>query len=144
MEKIPVRSVYGQTYCHESEDLEKVKKAFELFFPKKDIKQETKIGAYGTKVKILSAEIKGKKARNLIEMLLKSLSTIEKNKILNELKLRLSDEGKFYLRFDKQSAYKNGKIILTNGEDAIQIILSIEAYPANNVNYLKSLRVIFS
>ncbi len=142
--KIPIRSVYGQTYCHESEDIEKVKRAFEVFFPKKEIKQKIQSGAYSTKIKIVYAEVKGKKARDLVKKILDRISKLEKNKILNELRLRLSEEGKFYLRFNKQIAYEKGKITLTDEEDSIQIIFSIESYPSNYATYLKILKELFS
>jgi RNA binding exosome subunit len=142
--KLPVRAIYGETFCHESEDLDKVKKAMEVFFSKKDIKQKTQLGAYGTKVRVLSAEVKGRKARDLAERILESLSDLEKSQILDEKMKRMSEEGKFYLRFDKQVAYEKGKISLCNCEDAIQIILSLEGYPAKMTNFLKSAREIFS
>ncbi|MCD6576104.1 MAG: hypothetical protein J7K73_03015 [Nanoarchaeota archaeon] len=142
--RIPVRSIYGQTYCHESEDLEKVRKALEVFFSEKDIKQKTQPGAYGTKIRILSAEVKGRKARDLTKKILEALSELERKELKDEIRLRLSEEGKFYLRFDKQIAYKEGKIVLCDEEDAIQIILSLEGYPAKMANFLKSAREIFS
>ena len=142
--KLPVRSIYGVTYSHESEDLDKVKKAMELFFSQKDIKQKTQPGAYGTKVRVLSAEVKGRKAQELIHKILEGLTNLERKEIHDEIKLRLSEGGKLYLRFDKQEAYKEGKIVLCKNEDAIQIILSLEGYPAKMDNFLKSVREIFS
>lgn len=138
MSKLPVRAVIGETFCHESEDISKVTKAFELFFPKKEIKQARKDAAFGTEIKILSAKIEGKKARILVQKILDVLSPEEKRKLSNELGLRLSDEGKLYLRFDKQKALEDEQMILTNDEDSIQIVFALESFPATESGFIKA------
>ena len=138
MSKLPVHAVTGETFCHESEDLEKVKKAFGLFFPKKDIKQKTQQLAFSTEIKILTARLEGKKARDLAKMLLENLSAEEKKKLSNELNLRLTEEGKIYLRYDKQKAFSDEKMILTEDEDSIQIVLALEAFPATESGFIKA------
>ncbi len=140
----PIHSIHGETFCHESEDIEKVKKAFELFFSKKDIKQKSRDGAYGTKVKILSADVKGKKAQKTLDFIVSSLSRKDKETLSGEIRKRIDDDGKFYMRFDKQQAFKNEKIVLCNCEDAVQIIISLEGYPAKIGNFVESARKIFS
>lgn len=144
MKKIPIRSVYGETFCHESESIEKVKKAFELFFPKKVIKQETQPGMYGTKIKILKAKLEKRKARELFEKIINSLTDLEKKQILNEINLRLSDEGKLYLRFDKQDAFNEKISLAEESGDTIQIVFSLEAYPATKVNFVKTAKELFT
>jgi len=41
----------------------------------------------------------------------------EKELILEKIQLHLDEEGKLYLRFDKQTAFENSKIVLTKEED---------------------------
>lgn len=130
---------------HESEEYDKVANAFSLFFPKKAMKEETAPGVFGTFIKIVRAEINKKSAQELVQKIVGSLSTEEKKRILNELKLRLSEDGKFYLRFDKQVAYSDEKMVLTSEEeDSIQVVLALEAYPANIAGYAKAAKAIFS
>lgn len=141
--KLPCRKVTGEIFVHESEDYDKVVKAFSLFFPKKAMRTETVPGTFGTSIRIIRAELKKKQAQELADKLRNSLDAADKHKILNELKLRLSEEGMLYLRFDKQEAYGE-KIVLTGEEeDSIQIILHLEAYPANMANFANAARKLF-
>ena len=135
MKNLPIKSVFGEVFCHESEILERVQKIFQLFFLKKEIKLSGQSGAYGTKIRILRANLKKKKAKELTQKILSSLTTADKNKILQELKLRLSEEGKLFLRFDKQIAFHKEKLQLTDEEDSIQIVFQLEAYPAEAVSW---------
>lgn len=138
MAKFPVRKISGQVYCYESEDVEKVSKAFEVFFPKKSIKQEKVEVTPGTRIIILRAEVKDKKARDLAKKLLSELKKSEKEQILEKVQLHLDEVGRFYLRFDKQIAFEKGKIVLTKEEDSsIRLIFSLDAYPANAEEFLK-------
>lgn len=139
MKKLPIHKLKGEVFAYESEDIDKVVKAFELFFPKKTIKQESVDGGFGTRVKILRARASDKKARELAKKILSSIKKNEKEAILEKLKLYVDKDGKFYLRFDKQLAFEKGKIKLTSEEESsIQIVFALEAYPGNIENYMKS------
>lgn len=139
-----VRKIYGEVFSHESEDVEKVKKAFEVFFPKKEIKEKIQKVGFGIKVRILNASLEKRKAKILVKKILDSLSRSEKEKIIKEINLRLNSEGKLYLRFDKQIAYEKKKIKLSDEEDSIQIVFYLEAFPSNYFNYLKTAKELFS
>jgi RNA binding exosome subunit len=52
---------------------------------------------------------------------------------------RTDDDGVFYLRLDKQEAYA-GRLSLTRGEDAVQLRLKMEHYPATREAALESLK----
>jgi RNA binding exosome subunit len=139
MKRLPVRRIDGEVFAYESEDLEKVKKAFEVFFPKKSMSQEKVSGGFGTTITVLRAELSDKKARELAVKALSSLSKEEKELVLSKLKLYVNEEGKFFLRFDKQLAYEKGKIKLTSEEESsIQVTFSLESYPASHEGYMKS------
>jgi RNA binding exosome subunit len=51
---------------------------------------------------------------------------------------RTDDEGVFYVRLDKQEAFA-GRLALTRGEDAIQLRLKLETYPATRERALEAL-----
>ncbi len=139
MKRLPVRKISGEVFAYESEDLEKVKKAFEVFFPKKSMSEEKVNGGFGTTIVVLRGELPETKARELATKILSSLSKEEKDSILNKLKRYVNEEGKFFLRFDKQLAYEKGKIKLTTEEESsIQIIFGIESFPANYEGYIRS------
>jgi hypothetical protein len=144
MEPIAVRKVSGEVFVYESEVPDKVVKAFEAFFPKKSISEST-TDVYGGKIKILRAELEKKKAKELAEKIISSMSAAEKEHVLKQIKLRLDDTGYFYLRFDKQIAFEKEKMKFTNEEEgSIQIVLHLEAFPANRENYVKSAIALFS
>ena len=143
MKRLPVRKVDGEVFAYESEDLEKVKKAFEVFFPKKTISEEKVSGGFGTTIIVLRAELSDKKARELATNVFSSLSKEEKELVRNKLKLYVNEEGKFFLRFDKQLAYEKGKMKLTSEEESsIQAIFSLESYPASHEGYMKSAEIL--
>ena len=144
MAKLPVRQVTGEVFCHESEDYDKVVEAFALFFPKKSMKDESLPGVFGTTIRIIRAEVSKKAAQELVSKLVKELSSEDKQHILRELKLRVSEEGRLYLRFDKQVAYAGGALRLTSEEDdSIQVVIVLEAFPANLVGFLNASKSIF-
>lgn len=131
-------------FVHESEDHDKVVDAFSRLFPKKAMKGQSVPGVFGTTIRIIRAEVSKKASQELVGNLLELLSARDKQQVLRELKLRVSEEGRLYLRFDKQAAYKDGALRLTSEEeDSIQVVLVLEAFPANMVGFLKAAMSVF-
>lgn len=144
MKKLPCYGIFGQAFVHESEELDKVKKAMSVIFPQKLMSEETVSGLAGTSIKIIRAELRRKNAKIALEKILSMLSQSDKMQILKELKLRISEEGKLYLRFDKQKAYLTSQLVLVpEEEDSIQVVIYLEAYPANIVNFVNAAKQIF-
>lgn len=136
MEKMPVREISGEVFAYESEYPEKVQQAFEIFFPKKAIRRVNSDGAFGTKIVIFRAKLAKKPARELAEKILNSITGDEKQALLKKLDLHLDENGDLYLRFDKQFAFETKKIKFTPEEEGnIQIVLSLEAFPATAENF---------
>ncbi len=134
-----IRGVYGEIFCHETEDLEKVMKSFEIFFPKKNIKKKMQKGAYGTNITIITSKLKNKGAKMLFNKIFKNISTLEIERILKNPKKWLDEDGKFYLNINKQKANKKELVELCECEDSIKIVFSIQSYPANYNNLIKTL-----
>jgi len=142
--KFPCRELYGEVFVHESEDYDKVVKAFSVLFTEKSTKTESVPGVYGTTITIITATIKKKNAQVLIQKILKKMGENDKKEVLGELKLRVSEEGKLYLRFDKQKLYTDEELILTSEEeDSIQVVIALEAYPANLPNFINVAKQLF-
>ena len=132
-----IRDIQGETFCQESEDLEKVKKAFMVFFPEKTVKMSSTSGMYGTKLKILRTKVPRKHVEELSIQIIKGLSKQDKNLLRNEIKNRLDEKGNFYIRFDKQAAYEKGMMSLADpGMDSIKVVISVNAHPASEAGYV--------
>ena len=134
-----IRGVYGEVFCHETEDIEKVMKGFEIFFPKKNIKKKVQKGVYGTNITIITSKLKNKSAKILFDKIFKNISTFEIERILKNPKKWLDEDGKFYLNLNKQKANKKEIIELCEYEDSIKIVFSIQSYPANYNSLTKTL-----
>jgi len=135
-----VTAIYGEVFCHESEDLEKVKSALGAIFPKEKIKVSTLSGMFGTKIKILKVKIEKKKeAEKIIEELFSNLSDLEKRKLLNELNLRMDDQGRLFIRLNKDDAFE-GRFSLDDEQNSIQLIIFLKTFPANRKDYIKTAR----
>jgi RNA-binding protein len=60
-------------------------------------------------------------------------------RLSDTLESRVDDDGILYLRVEKQAAAQ-GLLVLTEGEDALQVRLKVEAYPANRAAALAALQ----
>ena len=140
-----VKEIEGEAFCQESEDVERVREAFELLFPKRFSKLSSAHGLFGTKIIIFRADIKNKPARETTEKIISMISENDKKEILNSLKNRLDETGNIYLRFNKQKAYQEKKLFLTSQDtDSIQVVIRVETHPATKENYLKTAGSLFS
>ena len=66
-------------------------------------------------------ELKGKKAKEVVNNILKNMPKTEFNIFLLDLD-NLIEGSKLHLRFDKQEAYL-GKLVFSRGSDVIRIVI---------------------
>jgi RNA binding exosome subunit len=118
-----------RTYCHATEDEDKVVQALRYVSGIKDddIKFTINKGYHGNEIRVLEATLrKGPKLTTFLEKLVEARIF---EQVKHELPLRLDDECVFYLRFDKQKAYQ-GNLMLQHGEDTIQVRAKVQSFPA--------------
>ena len=127
-----------RTYCHATEEEGRVREALSFIsgVPSKNITVTVNKGYHGNEIRVLETEVKKGPALNKFLMALSEAGIFEKVK--DEIPSRIDNEGMFYLRFDKQEAFK-GIFLLNSKEDTIQVSIRVQAYPANPETILAAL-----
>lgn len=114
-----------ECFSHSTENLTKVINAIKniIGFEYKEIKIKKLIGHWGNVIFYINILLEEKDADKFIKNLSKNLSEKEKNLLKANLNLYLNEQGKLYLRFDKQKAYKK-QFKLALHDDIIKVIIS--------------------
>jgi RNA-binding protein len=120
--------------CHPTEDVRKVAAAMRHVAgldvdPFQALLKETPLESHhGGTVTLLEAVID--RSRDLRAALQRVLDLPgAREELAASLESRTDEDGIFYVRLDKQEAYQ-GRLALTRGEDAVQLRLKTEHYPA--------------
>jgi len=119
-----------ETYCHATEDLEKVETALMNIVPP-SIRNKVKItrdvlrGHHGNPIIVLRVRITDKEDAMMTVQFLSSLMTeLDRKRIDDTLALRLDKSKNLYIRVDKQYAYC-GLIRVMEHDDVIKIKISL-------------------
>jgi len=127
-EKI-ISALYLESFCHATEDCEKVKKAMFNLIPseiwkKVNVKEIPLEGHYRNPITIIRVDLKDReRAQKAVEYIFSKLDEIDKRTIIGSLDLRMDSSSNLYLRFDKQQAYL-GNIRLLHGDDVVKVKIS--------------------
>ncbi len=111
-----VREVEISAFSHATEDEDKVEKAMKNLLPEENrdlwITKKTLKGYHGDPITIVTGKVRTKKgATGVLRRVVQELSSLDQQRILDELEERLDEGGNFHIRLDKQNAYL-GKIRL--------------------------------
>ncbi len=137
----PIHYIRYRAFCYSTEKKDRVKKALSFLLPDEvEIEQQEIEGNFGNKYWLLKAKIdKSQKIRKLINFFKKELTTKKYKEIKKEIPQRINEECSFYIRFDKQKAYKNQLEPIKHG-DAVVLRFKIAAYPAKKQNAIKKIQ----
>ncbi|MFW6040927.1 MAG: RNA-binding domain-containing protein [Thermoplasmatota archaeon] len=126
-----------KTYCHATEELDKVKEAmFNAIGKEIDLKISEAEGYYGNPILIL----KGKIERNRdMDNFFENLDFYIIDDYLKTIQKRIDERCNFYFRLDKQKAYKD-KIELSDRGDTIRVRARIESYPAKREKAINNIQ----
>ncbi len=124
-----------------TEDAGRVREALGIFVPLDRISVTTAVGHFGNEIKILEATLKKKESQTFFQILREQLPNEDLLRLRREMPDRLEGESRFYLRLDKQSAYK-GLLRLTESTDAVDVSALVKTYPARREEALRILREI--
>jgi RNA binding exosome subunit len=125
--------------CHPTEDLAKVEAAVRnaAGVPDLAVEAEAMDTHHGGTVHVVEGSLD--KSRAVREALGRILALPgARDDLRATVEARTDEEGVFYVRLDKQDAFA-GRLALTRGEDAIQLRLKMEHYPATREAALASL-----
>jgi RNA binding exosome subunit len=128
--------------CHPTEDLAKVESAVRnaAGVPDLAVQAEPMDTHHGGTVHVVEGVLdKSRAVRDALTRILALPGAREE--LAATLESRTDDDGVFYLRVDKQEAFA-GRLVLTRGEDAVQMRLKMEHYPATREAALGSLRTL--
>lgn len=126
--------------CHPTEDLAKVEAALRSVAGVPDLPVEATAmdTHHGGTVHVVEGVLdKARAIRAVLQRLLDLPGARED--LASTLDARTDDDGVFYARVDKQEALR-GALVLTRGEDAVQLRLRMETYPAGREAALAALR----
>jgi RNA binding exosome subunit len=125
MASVPFHYIDLRTFCYATEDEKRVEQALRRFLPDEfSIERATHERPLGDRIDDLSA--RGETEDNLRNLLrqLSELPDIER--IVGELDERVDENCSFFLRLDKQRAFKGD----VEQGDGITLRAKVEAYPA--------------
>ena len=130
--------------CHPTEDLAKVESAVRFAAGVADlaVKAEAMETHHGGTVHVVEAVVdKSRAVRDALGRIFALPGARED--LAATAEARTDDDGVVYLRLDKQEAAQ-GRLALTRGEDAVQLRLKMEHYPATREAALESLRALLA
>jgi len=133
-----IDKVSFRAFVAATEDEGRVREALAVFVPLDRISSVTAEGHFGNEIKILEASLKKKEARAFFSILREQLPASDQARLRREMADRLEDDSHFYLRLDKQAAYK-GILRLTESKDALDVTTLVKTYPARREEALKIL-----
>lgn len=121
-----------ETFAHATEDPEKVFNALSFLLPEgleRQVSRKTVLGHYHNEIIIYRVRVSDKKSiQKLLDLLSERIDEKDKKRLFDYFDQRLDDSGTFYLRFDKQEAFK-GNLKLSEDEDVIRVRIKFSAYP---------------
>jgi len=126
--KKPFTALHARTFCHATEDLDKVKTALENTVGKLDVVVSRTEGHHGNPITIFETRLDETKG---INEFFSRLSTQDVEELLGSLGSRIDDGCNLFLRIDKQSAFM-GDIKLASSDDVISVRLKVRAFPARS------------
>ena len=118
--------MYARTFCHATEDVEKVRLALTNTVGQTDVRISKTEGHHGNPILILDTAIEG---MDDISAFFERLGDNDLVRLDESLESRIDDGCNMFMRVDKQAALK-GDVILTQGEDVISIRIKVVAYPS--------------
>lgn len=139
MASVPFHYLDLRTFCYETEDEQRVRRALDTFLPPDpEIERDESSGHHGDRIVVISTRLElADEVRYVLDRITEA-TTFEE--VLDRLAERVDEDCAFFVRFDKQRAY-SGEIAFGRG---IQLRGKVEAYPASRTGAIENLRGYFA
>ncbi|QCJ47962.1 MULTISPECIES: RNA-binding protein [Haloprofundus] len=125
MASVPFHYIDVRSFCYATEDEKRVEEALRTFLPEEfEVERVENKGYHGDRIVVLSARVEN--ADDLRHVLSQLSELDELDRLLAELDDRVDDNCSFFVRLDKQAAFR-GEVRLGEG---ITLRAKVEAYPA--------------
>jgi RNA binding exosome subunit len=122
---VPFHYVDLRTFCYATEDENRVEAALRTFLPEDvDINRQPSEGHHGDRIVVLSARVENADELRYVLSVLSGMENVDR--VLAELDDRVDENCSFFVRLDKQAAYR-GEVALGEG---LTLRAKVEAYPA--------------
>ncbi|MFW5911807.1 MAG: RNA-binding protein [Halolamina sp.] len=125
MPSVPFHYVDLRTFCYATEDEQRVEQALRRFLPEEyEIERVVNRGHHGDRIVVFSARVDNADDVRHVLQQLSELPDIDT--VVGELDDRVDDNCSFFLRLDKQRAFKGD----VDRGPGITLRAKVEAYPA--------------
>jgi len=118
--------MYARTFCHATEDIDKVRLALTNVVGDTDVRTSRTEGHHGNPILILDASVA---SMDEIAAFFEKLNASDIERLRESLESRMDDGCNLFMRVDKQAAL-NEDVVLAAGEDVISIRIKVVAYPS--------------
>jgi len=127
MADLPIRRIEARTYCHATEEEERVAAALLFAVPEGVLSREELEGHFGNSLVRLTRRVEKRPA---IRAVWEHWSADQvPAAIARDVDARLDEDGVLHFRLDKQAAYQE-RLELAQDSDPIDVRLKLIAYPA--------------
>ena len=135
-----VNEVEVSAFAHATEEEVKVEKAIRNILHEEArsirLTRRKLSGYYGDPITIIKGKMKKKEATKVLENILRRLSTLDKQRLLDESEDRLDDGGNLYVRLDKQKAYLG--MVSLQETDPVRVIFKLRMpYTKERAGYVQ-------
>ena len=126
-----------RTFCHATEDTEKVQKAMMFASGIDDTTVTHSEGYHGNKILIMECTLSRKVD---IRSFFQRLSVEDLKELLTTIDQRMDEDGLFFFRLDKQKSFME-ELVIFSGDDCIHARARVESYPKRREKALENAKV---
>jgi len=128
MPSVPLHYIDLRAFCYATEDEKRVREALRTLLPEEfELQRMENEGHHGDRIIVLSARVEHADDMRVVLDRLGELPAEQRQRLLDELDERVTDNTELFLTLEKQAAFSNDVRL----GDGITVRAKVEAYPAS-------------